>query len=197
MSPQGVHMLMVYSFSLLLLMVLASMEACISSNTGENATASTYICILSWASCLVLCLSIYNYGLVSNQAYFKLHLMYEQGYAYSVSLIDRIQSLDGYEQGKTVALVGNPTTGARPVPPTKELDNMTGIMSDIPAMDSFQAYLKYYLGYNQKTEKMGEADLAERGMLNRVRSMPTYPNNGSVQIIDNLIIVKFSEVGQE
>jgi len=196
MNPEDIHMLMVYGFVILLVMMLSVMEICLSLEAGFNAVIQGFSRVAGWLLCLIVMLVVHNYALVSNQGYFRLFFTYEQGYAYSVTLLARIQGIDGYAKGKRVVFVGRPDrAGVWSVPPKRENQALTGMLVDIPSISSYKGFLEKYLGYNQGIVWLQNIEqLHDFNIFEPVADMPVYPDAHSVKVMNDLIVVKFSDL---
>ena len=118
-----VHLLMIYGFVILFVFSLALLRLAIKS-TPSKMLSRNLISLGSIIICLVLLLSTYNYALISNQTYLKLHFIYEQGFAYTNRLISRIETTPGYKAELDIVLIGEAT-----LPPHNLADNQDELLA--------------------------------------------------------------------
>ena len=182
------HVLMVYGFTMIIITIISLSETLTSSSTFA-------LWIVSFLSVVL----IFDYAVLSNQAYFKLHMAYEQGFAYSNRLLSRIEGLEGFSDDNHVYFVGVPSVPMDATPEYPTLNKLTGIIDDIPSYYSYAYFLRFYMGstlditltHYYKTDE--DAELLSSFELD---DMPIYPNDGSIKKTDNNIVIKFSEVEQ-
>ena len=111
---------------------------------------------------------------------------------YFTTLITRIQSTEGYDTWKYVAYVGIPQPGRNDnsVENIQELDHINllpvhyGLQNALKV--SWRNYMTYWCGFTAH-----EIDPHE--IMNRpeVEAMPHYPEEGSIKVIDDIVVVKF------
>ena len=192
LNADDVHMLMVYGLVVIFVLMLALLQM---GKGGEHkGWAQMAVQLSSWALSLVVLMSCYNYALVSNQAYLKLQIVYEQGYAYSIELVSQIRAVEDYSTADTVVFVGQPRVGTSAVPEEvdSKLKGMTGVISEIPGSYSYTTYLKRYVGFTQTVVSANKDKVAELGLADLVGEMPVYPNAGSVVKQGDMIVIRFS-----
>jgi len=191
-----VYIMMVYGLVLAPIFCLEILQVANEETEKEKFKLTT---IASWVAILSLAFCVYGYWIRCNQAYFKLHMVYEQGYAYSNTLLTRIQSTEGYTGEEEIIFVGRPQFGYG-IPALNELHRMVGIPDSIPEYYSFTTYLRYYLGNTQTIHHLGQwpttsitlEDLVETGLWQVFETMPFYPADGSILRLEDQILVRFS-----
>jgi len=189
------HYLMIYGLILapvfcLAILQLAGEEA-EERKKREKSLHGNAISTASWVVIVSLALCVYGYWVRSNQVYLKLHLVYEQGYAYSNTLLTRIQSTEHYTGTEEVIFVGSPHFG-HDIPELHKLHGMVGIIDSIPEAKSYAAFLRYYLANTRTILRPSQKELAEMGLTEIVEGMTFYPKNGSILRIDgDRILVRF------
>jgi len=197
---EPVHILMIYGkvlIPILMLAVLTLFNASVSSNDEQKRTRfyDILIGISTWVISLTIVLCIFNYFIVSNMAYLKLFFTYEHTYSHTAILVSRIQGTDGYTIDKEIIMVGEPYYAMDyPADNTKLVDfSMKGIIIDYRYMISpsyLPLFLKLYHSFTQDIVFLvGAIENPElEGLLSE---MTQYPNDGSIVVIDDRIIVKF------
>ena len=114
--------------------------------------------------------------------------------SYATRLLSRIESCEGYEPGMEIAIVGA-------VPPEQ-------IRSDIPSylqVDHYSVprdtvltlnkHIYYYLSdwLNFPVEELPEETMQAISDSPEFQSMPLYPAQGSVQVLDGRVVVRMQE----
>lgn len=142
--------------------------------------------------CAVVMLSIM---VLANIRYDNICYMYadiEQNHAisYMQTLADRIQSMDGYTDQLPVVYI-NEYDKTVPQNSYKEqfADNYIVAPYGLDWINNYiwQKFMSYWVGYEPEV-----LDFRDSGIRQTViDEMPNYPNDGSIQIIDDKIIVKF------
>ena len=137
-------------------------------------------------------ITVYNYWIVSNQVYFKLHIGYETTYAQSVILVSHIQSLDEYTYDKDIILVGRPNI-PKGIP---ELNNIPIPYASGPGLFGSYAYPRFlvnFMNFTQNTVYLpdGATSIEDDIVAQIISELPIYPDSGSIVIIDDKIYVRF------
>lgn len=184
MAPNTyVYSIMVYSLvtiylASIVLMQFARLYLC-ENNRGW--------CFLHWCGTLIVALIIFVQCQYNNVQYLAMTMQYEQAYSYMTTLVTRIKSVQGYDDSLKVAFIGGGIEDSTFYCNDEFEDyNMGGRSQTLINLYSQKDFLKRYLGYNQTVveEQGGMDDLLE------VRQMPSYPDDGSIKIIDNTVVVK-------
>lgn len=142
-----------------------------------------------------LLVTILTFGLLyvryDNYCYMLSEFRQQQAIRYFTTLTTRIMSVNGYKKDMAVAFINE----------RKKYNNIDEVHEyyDYPATNPFcypiinsyeknsRAFMKYWCGY------MPEFVEDNKGLEDNsiVREMPCYPDEGSIKIIDNVIVVKF------
>jgi len=190
------HLVMSYGLVLAPVFCLALLELAGAETEKSKKIWHGYaVPIISWSVALSLAVCTFGYWVRTNQAYFKQHLVYEQGYAFSNTLLTRIQSLEDYTGEEEIWLIGNASTDFsvhHSAPALEVLLPMTGIIHSIPQTYSYGYFLRYFLGNVQEIRRPHYGDLREMGLVEIVEGMPFYPADGSILRVHNRIVVRFS-----
>ena len=123
----------------------------------------------------------------ANETYLKLYLQYENAYATYTEMIAQIKQTEGFDADCTIAVVGRAET-AFYRPDEIDTGELTGPAPDLVNIYTKEHLLRYYLGFDVPC---ADADTAYLLSLDpRVEAMPVYPYYGSVQRVDDYIVVK-------
>ena len=138
----------------------------------------------------IVCMSIW-FCRYSNVSYLKADLLHQRATSYYTTLITRIQSAEGYNEEFPIAYVNaNQNVSLKTVSITSDL-----YVACIPPNTflhdySWKAFIHEICGFSQ--EEVDSAMLSEVTEWEEVQNMPAYPNDGSVQVINDVIVVKIS-----
>lgn len=199
MAPNAyIHLLMMYGAVSFLLAPVVMFEAVVGCRANVTAAAvkkrgkalasASFAVILSAAA-----LSSVNYVWQSNGNYMLLYYTNEQTTEYFSSLVTRIRSAEGYDDALPVAVIGDRIAdeayfnGVYAGTPFR----YTGTERDFLNIYSRTSWMSLYLGFAPTladavtTEALAASD--------EVRAMPCYPDDGSVRVIDGVVVVKLSE----
>lgn len=143
---------------------------------------------------LVTVLLIIFYGKLDNTAYLKMTHQQEVAISYYNTVISEIKGLDGYEPNMPVLFYGQRNITDRTISYFPEYDAITlkGYSTNEYEFMSYYVddnFLKIHCGY-QYQNAPNRAQIVES---EEFVSMPCYPCAGAVGIIDDTIVVKFSE----
>ena len=201
-SPGHLYIAMQYSIILIFAMIMSIIE--IAAETVEGISFNWQIRAVGlsvWALIVIFCLTTITYTLYTNKFYAKLDIVHQQGYAYSVSLMNRIQSDVDYIREKYIFLYGSPA----PIYSVQQFKDMEGIYIEpfIPHWYTYSYYLYNHIGLeniilDQLALQWYEyTDLESPEFKEMMSKKPSYPAVGSIFEFKangtNFIIVKFSD----
>jgi len=191
-----VHDLMRYGTVLLPVATVALAGYACRAYLDLSVSAQWLRAVTCWVILGSMALTAYSYMVADNKIYLKMELSYEQAYAYSNRLLTAIESCEGYSRGLPVALVGSSAMEQSAMYPTPQLDsiNVTGAaaLRDFRISYTYGEFLRFYLGFPDPVYLDGTElvdGLAERP---EVAAMPLYPQEGSIKVIDNTVVVKLN-----
>ena len=142
-----------------------------------------------------MAVTAYSYTIFSNEAYLKMELSYEQTYSFSTRLLNTIESTEGYNKNTPIILVGTASDNVifAPTPELDEID-LTGVadMKDLLNSYTYGYFLRRMVGASNIIYDSASELSDKHQDLYEVKRMPNYPSAGSIKVIDNYIIVKFS-----
>ena len=113
----------------------------------------------------------------------------KQAEGYYEVMISAIKSVDGYSEKLPVSIVGVIDSEEYTQGEGFEQFGLwnTTIGSQISRTWTFKGFLKYHLGFSPIWE---EIDLSNEENKRIVDSMPTYPSDGSIKIVDGHVVIK-------
>lgn len=184
------HTLMVHAMVLIFLMpVLVYMRFEKLLCTREN----NHICrVIKMIIVILLTLIIFNYSYQSNGTYTALYYKNQQENNYWNSVITQVKLQKGFNTKLKWAFIGK-VEDELYVDPWREMEyyiaGNTGNVLDAYSKDRF---ILQYHGYRipfvseEENEKLMKNEM--------VKNMANYPNEGSIKIIGDTVIVKFSDI---
>ena len=157
----------------------------------ENADWK-HVLIEKGAAVAVTCVSILillSYCRVDNMCYLKVSFMQQEAISYFTTLITQIKETDGYSDELPVAFLNGNTDSS-----IQSGDNGLiavryfpyGGVEEIVTFSSWDRFMKQWCGFSPTI--VNGADFAE---LEEVKSMPHYPDDGSIRVINGTVIVNF------
>lgn len=174
MSKESIHTLVMYSFTAVYMLLLAELE-----RVKLNAVKDVSVLLL-----LAVLLSNVYFG---NMSYLKLKLQYENAYSFYTGLVTQVKQTQGFDAETELAIIGHQDNLLHTFP---ELDTelLMGPAKDLVNIYSRENFIKYYLGFD--IPFASEDELAVLSEDPRVQQMAEYPYYGSVEKIDDFIVVK-------
>lgn len=189
-----VHELMLYSFVLQFALSIKAIESALKKLIVKNSNNWP---ILYLANIFLAALLIWNNFCVCNTAYLRLQVCYENSFALANRIVSRIESLDGYAPDIPVAIIGeaSPAFYGNTVPQFSQFNSLTGtndvlLFTPEPHIRT-RRFIEHYIGIHMP--KPGRELLDMLDASEEVKSIPSYPAEGSVVMYNNIIIVKLSE----
>ena len=177
-----------------LCLIYVSPLICYDRMPRENTKSST---AQQWVIFVLTVLTIYNFTLIANISYQKMHMAYERSYGVVVRMADRIEQLPEAKNCTKIAAFGC-LSGAE-VYSSNLPPDMTGMTDSwiLRKQDTSmgenvtQAMLRDYCGisYEDTTE---EEKLRLAGT-EAYQQMPCWPEPGSIAAIDGVLVVKYSD----
>lgn len=178
-----VHDLMIYSFFLAYVIIIMLVEVLNTPKLGKIKVL-VYIMMTSL---------LFSNVVYANTVYMKKYMESDATLALTNRIIYQIESIDGYIPGETeVIFVGDLKNNeilnkARPFFNkflATGLDESYGLTYYLV----IENYIVDYLGYPMNIPDQDYADkIAEK---EKIKNMPIYPNKGSIEMIDGVVVVK-------
>ena len=135
----------------------------------------------------------WQYVVDANQLFFKKDMNRQANLSMMTRVTEDIEEYDGYVREKTpVLFIGTPTHQLAAYKVMPALSGYTGDhhYSQISHEHIFPVYYQYVM---QLRIKLCDGQRKEELQADeRVKQMPTYPQEGSIQMIDDILVVKLS-----
>lgn len=189
---ESVYTIMLYSNVLFFIYTLFMLERIYKiRHFSLNHLLKKISVLCQWGIMIALCFLVYSYELTINATYLKVHLIQKETESILNQLVTQIKELDGYTEDLPVAVIGktqNETLYSESC--INFVDKMGGLDSAyvLMGMDGVRyGIMKYYCGFSP--EYIYDYDAIKQTA--EFKQMPEYPNDGSIRIIDDTIVVKF------
>ncbi len=131
---------------------------------------------------------------LANTLYLKKNMEYDANMVFFTGVVDRMQQTPGYRSGNTqVVFVELPVIQIEDAPGFESVSAIAGMWKNYVPFGtdpwSYQSYFTYVL---LNPARMAEQDVWSRMQDDpRVDAMPVYPAEGSVAMVDDVMVVKF------
>lgn len=178
------HWVTMFSLNLLYLMVLVLAQM----SDGDSGTRFKR---LAWAA--MAALLVYDGCLYANELYLKKDMESEATLSTFTRIIDRMENTPGFNPRTTrVAMVGEMYYSPLSVQRPGIANDATGLWQNfsVSYYDTNVVYLTYYLGY--PVDCVSQEELTGWEQDERVIEMPPFPAQGSVRMIDDVMVVKLA-----
>ena len=199
-----VHYLMKYAYVGLHLLIILLLEKYLHNSERDKKLYGLGIVIILYINIVIY---IYIGIMTANQYYSHLEKNYEASLSMATRLLGSIESYDDYNGTEKVIIVGEVNDSEylnnKDTPGLKLLENMSIAPRDINHCFTYGNLLplfmknilgtnidvRYYHDYNTYVSDLGESNVET------ITTMPCYPVKGSIQKIDDFVILKLSEFG--
>jgi hypothetical protein len=203
MAPEvDYSMLMLYAYVFVYVIVLELFERCMLECNNITSWAVWKKCsvyVLQIVVVATLFVSCYTDYLLTNRAYLRTDVATERVKAYFNRVISLAENTDGFKQDDKIAILGefyyktNPSSVELDIFDSEDLRELSGVALENGLITSGvrDNFIKTFLGYEvaditweEKNDIMGTEEY---------KSMPIYPENGCVQKINGVWVVKMCE----
>ncbi|MBD5469539.1 MAG: hypothetical protein HDR19_00045 [Lachnospiraceae bacterium] len=185
MCEDGIYSLMYYSYVFLMIFPLALLDRCIGREEKKHWIGIEYVITIAVSA------GVASYCHFANGEYISMQLSYEQAASYYTTMITQIKSVDGYRDDMKVAFSGTDLVDTT-LYHNEVMDTFSMSGRDDALADAYskQNFIRYYCGFDAET--VGTDILSETSKT-KLAQMPTYPNAGSIQVMDDVVVVKLSD----
>lgn len=183
-----VHYLMIYPFCVIPIVIfpLLNRVQFVLKNNKLNQNLFQFLLILACGCMLTIGWEYYS---VTNKAYFKMDLVYEEAYAYFNRMIMRIESMEDFTEDTKLAIVGKTEIKNDFLPS----ENLTGILSteNVVNMYTRELFITYFI--NPDVEFVNNNDILKIQNSSEFKEMENYPSNNSIKNINGIMVVKLND----
>ena len=189
-SESSIHTLVLYSFTAVYILAALFAEVWIRKTaSGKLAELIRRVTLngIALALSVIIFINIYT----ANTAYLTLHLRYENAYSFYTSLTAQIRQCPDFREGTRIAVIGEWKSPDFYNHHMEFTDYLVGVKGFLPSDYSAPYFLEYYIGFPAEFVTAEEADMIRQ--TEAFRNMAVYPYYGSVEVMDDVIVVKLSE----
>ena len=187
-----IYILMIYSVVFLFLLPLILLNALeyhfFSQNTETGIRHIRWIKIFRSVAIFTTIVVAVNYIYLANVNYTAVYYMNQETTNYLNRFIMRVQSTKGYDVSYKWALIGDTFQDPSFTSPWDSNLIYSPGSGNIINTYSRSDYIKKYLGFSFHTVESNK--LEELKQISAVRNMPCYPNEGSIIILKDVIVIK-------
>lgn len=191
-----VHTLIMYSYVFILLIPLFLLDSAEQEiQQGDYGSIKwKWGCIYQWSALLVVLFSLVYFVRLDNMAYLKTDFIQRQTDSYFTTLVTQIKSVEGYKDDMPIAIIK--TSGDSYDLNDKSMFscdfhnrvtlysadwNMNKWVTDY----AWEEYMNYHCGFAPEVIH----DVSDLKNREEVKSMPCYPDDGSIKVVDDIIVV--------
>lgn len=138
------------------------------------------------ATVAMLAAAVILYARYDNAYYLRVQMEQRQTENYYNTLTTQIKSTEGYQDTLRVVYIHNEELSDETVKPIEGFAPITMGPHLTPGSNVWTEYMHYWCGFSPEL-----ADPADFENLPQVQQMPRYPDDGSIQIINDTVVVKF------
>ncbi len=185
-NPAVCYAMMVYGKALFFVLFFRVMETSLQNMESFASKAVKY------STGAAAALIIFVFCRFDNVCYLRMDLIQSQAIRYFTTLVTRIQSTGGYDSYHYVSYINSPDPGYK----DNSVEEFTEFKQiRIPPYYDFyhsvsdsiwREYLRIWCGFSPH-----EIDQKYFENLPEVQTMPHYPNEGSIKIIDDIVVINF------
>lgn len=203
MAPEvDYSMLMLYSYALIYVLVLALLEYCLKEWGSALLMDKTkkYACyLLTAVTIATVLLSCYTDYLLTNKAYLRTDLASQRVASYFNRVIGFAEATEGFAAGDELTILGefyykdNPSSVEIDVLDAEALRTLDGVALENGLITSGvrDNFIKLFVGY--ETARLSDGEKKEIMETDTYKEMSVYPSQGSVKKINGVWVVKMCE----
>lgn len=143
---------------------------------------------------IALCIVIFSYAYISNMNYTSLYYANRQAENYLNGLVVQVRMTEGFDTNKKWAFIGN-FNDPLFSDPWQDMTILGGNSSSLGLINATYSniyFVRHYFGY---TIPMADSHTVERlEESEEIKAMPCWPNDGSVKILDDTIVIKLDNI---
>ena len=189
-AESSIHTLVLYSFISIYILAAMVTELFLKDvQTNKLAEILRRLTMdgIALALSVIVIINVY----IANTAYLTLHLRYENAYSFYSSLTAQIRQMPEFQEGTKIAVVGDWQSPEFYMGHMEFTDYLVGVKGFFPSDYSANYFMEYYIGFPAEFASGEETEAIRQ--TEAFRNMSTYPYYGSIDVIDNTIVVKLSQ----
>ena len=188
-TPESVHTLVLYGFICVYAFITVVADLCIGDDYKpriQQLVKTLSVNILSLALFSIILCNIF----LANEIWLNLQLRYENAYAFYSSVLSDLRTCPEFTEDMPIAVIGRPRDPEFYAEEFPFCEVLTGTKGFKPDSYSREKFFTYYLGI--ELPFLPDYRCEEMATNPEIVQMPCYPYYGSVQVVDNTIVVKLS-----
>lgn len=201
MAPEvDYSMLMLYAYVLIYVLGIILWEkSMIGKKICEGKKAKNFFVYgISVVLVLTLAMSCYSNYLLTNKAYFRMELSKDRVTAYFNRILANLEGTPNYRFGDDVAILGNfnyiesPSFVEMDILDDEQLRTLSGVALEngLITPGSRDNFIRFYVGF--PITEISDSRKEELMSTKQYKNMPIYPEEGSIQKIEDVWVVKLS-----
>lgn len=127
-----------------------------------------------------------------NQVYLSRMLRYENMYSLYISVVTQIKANENFKQGTKIAIIGKSVEMQTAIHEQCKSNDIEDFDGESPRPYSYAKFIKYYIGFD--AEFATDEEIEQIAQTDEFKNMERYPYYGSIQKIDDYLVVKFSDL---
>ncbi|SCZ81178.1 glucosyltransferase domain-containing protein [Pseudobutyrivibrio xylanivorans] len=195
-SEFEVDSLMLYGDIFVYILPLLLIEKMQSMQTKEGFV-NTIIAGATWIQIIAITIMTLGYTYMDNAAYMKGEIAQEQAVAYFNQMITAVKTCEGFNEDMEIILVGQAELEDGTFALVDNSDQLDAVKiekfpryTDLVSYEGSLFFMREHLGFGNEKVSVDDGTVAQEAA---VKAMPTYPNDGSIAIVDGRVIVKLGE----
>lgn len=194
-ESETIYSLMQYSQVFVWIMVVKIVDVIMENSNGKGVGLERNYSIRRYAAMFIFAVVWavnVAYIVYDNVYYYKANLIQERTVSYYNTLITKIKSIDGYKDEYPVVVINEKQIVDKSVSEISELEtfNVAPISTTMNNLNcySWRSFIDRYCGYrpvylDEKNYKGNR----------EIEAMPSYPDDGSIQVMNDIVVIKFGE----
>ena len=158
----------------------------------EKIRENSKLTAITSSACIVIMFIIaVMFARYANVCYLKAYVMQSEAISYYDTLIARMQSAEGYTKDTPIVYIGDQNKNDEDLNGTALFDPIylppfqgSSLINDF----AWEETMNIWCGFSRV-----EAEEDEITDMDTVEAMPVYPDEGSIKMVDGILVVKFSE----
>lgn len=184
MAPESsIYTLMVYSYVFVFIAPLVIIE-----EWPRTSAVARRFRAISGAILIGLSLAGVNYIYLDNVNYTSMYYATKQTENYMNALVTQVRMTEGYRSEQTWAFLGDRFNDPLLAPEWAAAPYYGGSAANYINAYSRMRWINTYLGYDIPLAE--ETTIQELMQLEQVKQMPCFPDQGSIQIINDIVVIK-------
>lgn len=186
-ADDAIYVLMTYAYTFLIILPICMVDRLLSK---PETNQKRVVIGMEYGVIGITFLMILTYCHFANAQYLSIQLSFEQAKSFCTTLVTQIKSAEGYSDDMLIALIESDSTIEDKTlyrNDVMEVFDISGRDKVLAETYSREYLISYYCGFSP--EYISADELPKE----ITDAMPVYPADGSIQVIDNVVVVKLNE----